>query len=199
MSKELPEDEIFKELESLHNDFFKWSMYCCHFQSEVAEEVLQNAYLKFLKSIDAFDRNRNLKVYFFTIIKNCSYDFFQKSNRVRDQERSFENEALFLKSASQELKVQQQKDQQKIQNVLKSLSKREAEIINLVIYQGMTVVEAAEIMGVTQGSASSYYKRGKAKFKEEIIRNHYQDKTSPPKFEDSLTLGLELIKVKYKK
>ena len=179
MKNKTNEAQILSELEQLHPEFYKWSLYCCNFKHDAAEEVLQNAYLKFLKNINSFDSTRNLKVYFFSIIKNCSFDFFEKNSRIDGHERNYENEALFLKTASQEAHVQKLKDQSKIQKILESLSKRESEIINLVIYQGMTVQEAAEVMGVTQGSASSYYKRAKVKFKEEIIRNHYQDKTPP--------------------
>lgn len=200
MSKtKILEDQIVEQLEELHPEFYRWALYCAKFNEVDAQEVLQNAYVKFLKSIDSFDSSRNLKVYFFSIIKNSTYDYYKKANRISGHEHNYENEALFYQSASQELNLQKLKDQARIKEVLTSLSKRESEVINLVIYQGLTVAEAAEVMGVTQGSASSYYKRGKEKFKHEIIRSHYADKTNPPDFEHSLTLGLELYKVRHKK
>ena len=86
-------------------------------------------------------------------------------------------------------RVREKRDRQKVQDSLESLSPRERQTIELVALQGLTLREAAEIMGVTLGSASSYLKRAKASMKKELEKPAVQ----PPDFQETWSLSLELL------
>ena len=51
-----------------HDDCYAWALMCCNWQEEMAEEVLQESYLKALKSYDKFKENSSFKTWLFSII-----------------------------------------------------------------------------------------------------------------------------------
>ena len=53
-----------------------------------------------------------------------------------------------------------------IKQALTRVSARQREVLHLTFYQGMTLEEAAQVMGITVGSARTHYERGKAKLRE---------------------------------
>ena len=135
----------------------------------------------------------------FTVIKNCSSTYFLKDNKKKSGERNIEFEAMLYQTSAQKIEFQDKADHERVKHFMQGLSKRESEIINLVIYQGFTLLEASKIMGVTQGSASGYYKKAKSKIKDEIVAAHKDKHGRAPKFEETITVGLENIKLKNRK
>lgn len=191
--------EILLRLKAMHSELFQWSLYCCSYQEQIAEDVLQISYEKLLKNKEKLKEINALKTYLFTIIKNSAIDYFRKQTRTEGRERSLEDESQLYRTATQEISAQKANDRQRIQEFLATLSNREAEILHLITYQDLTLKEAANVLDLTEGSVSTYYKRAKAKFKDEIISSHYRKKGIEPDFEKSMTLGFELFKVKVQK
>ena len=49
---------------------------------ETSEDLLHDAYLKFLKEIQNIDLNKSIGGYLMTISKNITFDYFKKNNRI---------------------------------------------------------------------------------------------------------------------
>ena len=105
--------------------------------------------------------------------------------KMREKVQKNEHEKTWAKVRE---KVQK-KEHQKLRELLQQLSPREREVLELVVYQGLTLREAAEIMGVTLGSASSYIKRAKAAVKSQVER----PPTQSPDFSATWTFSLEFV------
>ena len=45
---------------------------------------------------------------------------------------------------------------------LETLSARQRDVLHLVFYQELTIAAAAEVLGISVGSARAHYERGKA-------------------------------------
>ena len=55
-----------------------------------------------------------------------------------------------------------------IETALQRLTARQRESLHLVFYQGMTLEQATEVMGISIGSARTHYERGKAKLRQSL-------------------------------
>lgn len=60
----------------------------------------------------------------------------------------------------------QERRRARILDALNRLARRQREVLDLVFYQGMTIEEGAEVMGVSVGSARVHYDRGKRRLSE---------------------------------
>jgi len=58
--------------------------------SEVAEDITQEVFVKVWKNLKKFNKNKSFKTWIFTIAKNTSIDFFKKKKTIPFSE--FENE-----------------------------------------------------------------------------------------------------------
>ena len=56
------------------------------------------------------------------------------------------------------------------QSALRTLPKRQREALHLVFYEDLSLREAADVMGISIGSARQHYERGKKKLRESLAK-----------------------------
>lgn len=189
------EDSKFeKELESIHKQCFHWALSLCHYDEPLAEEVLQDAYLKAFKSKESFNGNASFKTWVFTIIKNASIDYFRKTNRRAELDEVAFQDVKQAKTATQEKRLRAKGDQAAVEHIVQNLSPREQEVVELIMYQDLSVTEAAEVMDVSRASVNSYLKRAKTNLKDLILKE--RQRPTGPSFEKSYTYNISDINKK---
>jgi len=136
-------------------------MSCCGRNRADAEDVLSLAYDKVLSEQARFLGESTFKTWLFGVIRRTAIDerrkriwrnvlllrFFEAPPPViaPDKTSEISERALALTLA------------------LTELSERQREVLHLVFYEGLTVRESADAMGVSVGTASLHYERGKAR------------------------------------
>ncbi|HUC44731.1 MAG TPA: RNA polymerase sigma factor [Candidatus Sulfotelmatobacter sp.] len=154
------------ELEELHPLAFGWALACCRRDRALAEEVLQNAYLRVLAGAARFDGRSSLKTWLFSVIRRTA---------ASERRREWMTGRFLARFAVQRAVPEPPPDPftpvaaseraQAVARALKHLSGRQREILHLVFYQGMTIEEAADVTGISVGSARVHYERGKARLR----------------------------------
>lgn len=157
------EAAIRDELEKLHTDSFGWALSCCSYRKLEAEDVLQTTYLKVLQGRASYKGEASFKTWLFSVIRNTAIDLQRR--KILYQLRLKKYKKDINENISYEIENQDTNSQIlfSFRQVLTSLPNRQREVLQLVFYNELTIQEAAEVMGVSLGSARTHYFRGKKK------------------------------------
>jgi RNA polymerase sigma-70 factor, ECF subfamily len=162
--------ELKAELERLHSASFGWALSCCRRDQTEAEEVLQTVYLKILEGKARFGGESSLKTWLFAVIRKTAATEYRRGllrsfRLTGDQEEILERAALH---EPQTAGYERSELQGHFQSAMKSLPKRQREALHLVFYEDLSLREAADVMGVSIGSARQHYERGKRRLRESL-------------------------------
>ncbi|MGI6781759.1 MAG: RNA polymerase sigma factor [Acholeplasmataceae bacterium] len=127
---------------------------------EVANDLVQDTYIKVYRKINTFDPNNNIKYWIITIAKNLTIDYLRKNNKIIkdyniDLIPSYDSSE---KSDFHDILL-------KYENIL---TKDEYSIITLHLYEGLKFREISTIYGKTISSVNNIYIRGINKIKKHL-------------------------------
>jgi RNA polymerase sigma-70 factor (ECF subfamily) len=153
-----------REIEALHAASFAWALACCRYRRQEAEDVLQETYLKVIDDRARFDGRSSLKTWLFSVIRRTAAD------RAR---RAWMRGLLLARWFTPEPPAAApgtEGDERAARAVeaLRTLPRRQREVLELVFYQDLTVEQAARTMGVAVGTARIHYHRGKKRLLEVV-------------------------------
>jgi RNA polymerase sigma factor (sigma-70 family) len=160
--------ELKEELEKLHSASFGWALSCCRRDHSEAEEVLQTVYLKILEGKAHYRGESSLKTWLFAVIRKTAIGEYRKK-LVRSLVflGSSEKHEDGISSADGPTRIFEKSELQKQFRVaLAKLPSRQREALHLVFYEDLSLSEAANVMGISVGSARQHYERGKKHLRE---------------------------------
>jgi RNA polymerase sigma factor (sigma-70 family) len=154
--------QLERELEALHMECWGWALACCRREPDLAEDVLQSAYLRVLSDRATFDGRSTLKTWVFGVIRLTAMEEERRRRswvkRNADLETTMQLEDPAARADSN---AESSEQSATLLAALSSVSPRQKEVLQLVFYHGLTIEEAAAVMNVSIGSARTHYDRGK--------------------------------------
>ena len=157
--------ELKAELEKLHDASFGWALSCCRHDRAEAEEVLQTVYLKILQGKARFRGESKLQTWLFAVIRKTAIT--ERRKQLLRSVTSIVKTSSDLESKPA-LEFERSEMQRRFQQALGRLPTRQRETLHLVFYQDLSLREAAEVMGISIGSARRHYERGKERLRQEL-------------------------------
>jgi len=165
--------DLEERLQALHSDSFSWALTCCSGHASDAEDVLQTVYLKILQGSARFGGRAAFKTWLFSVIRNQA---------AKEMRRQMVRRLFLLRpedapqpqptSPSPDASLQNAERESAFESAINALPRRQREVLHLVFYEALTIDAAAQVMGVSPGSARQHYERAKAKLRREFgIRN----------------------------
>jgi len=158
---------LLDDLQTQHARNFGWSLACCGWQRDLAEDVLQEAYLRVLEGRAVFAGQSSATTWFFAVIKRVASEARRAGQRrailnlraVR-MTGSVEDAA---DAAARDAADNALRDETAValRAALLQLSLRQREVLHLVFYSELTLEEAAATLRISLGSARTHYHRGK--------------------------------------
>jgi RNA polymerase sigma factor (sigma-70 family) len=130
---------------------------------EIAEEVLQNVFLKAWKNIDSYDSNKGkLYTWLINIARNAAIDATRQKGYNR-QNQDIEN---VVNSIDTHQSVSLNPETLDLKELTKHLSSDYKNLIDLIYFQGYTQAEAAEYLGIPLGTVKTRLRTAINKLKE---------------------------------
>lgn len=161
----LPPTELRAELERCHDESFGWALLCCRFDEFEAKETLQVSYVKVLEGRARFRGESAFRTWLFAVIRRTAGERRRRSLSRRLALARF-SEQPPPAGPDPALEAEAQERSRRLREALSALARRQREVLHLVFYAGLTVEQAASVMGVSLGSARTHYARGKARLRQ---------------------------------
>ncbi|WP_237390293.1 RNA polymerase sigma factor [Fulvivirga sediminis] len=147
----------------MHKEAFLWARQCCFYDSDTANEVLQQVYLKVLEGRAKYRGNSTVKTWLFSVVKYTAIDLLKKESKFS---------SLDMADISRLPNDTSETETENYEALLKLLPERQQEVLLLVFYHNLTLEEVAEVLNVSLGTVRTHYDRGKKKLKE-LIQDKY--------------------------
>ena len=156
--------ELEEQLARLHAESFGWALSCCDGDRAHAEDVLQSAYVRVIAGEAVFGGRSAFRTWLFGVIRRVAWEHNRRSKteRMRTLGLDHPDASSVADGGTSPGYVDSSR---RLSSALSRLPERQREVLHLVFYQDMSIAEAAEIMGITVGSARTHYERGKARMK----------------------------------
>ena len=168
--------QAFAILVRRHTDRFFAGAYRMCGNTQEAEDMVQDAFLKIWQNPDIWKEDRGAKftTWFYRILVNANID------RLRKSQKMVSDDAIlpFIADgrASPETQTAEGEEQRKIEGALSALPERQKTALTLCFYEGLSNAEAAETMGVKLKALESLLMRAKAGMREYFNQNNHPQK-----------------------
>src|SRR6266516_3416697 len=147
--------QLERELDQLHPAAFGWALACCAGDRAAAEDALQASYLKIL------DGRASFRTWLFSVVR-----YTAAGQRRRAVLRRWLPLAFVAATPDGRpdavTELVRADGTRRLTAALATLPRRQREVLHLVFYQDLTIAEAAEVVGISLGTARTHYERGKA-------------------------------------
>ena len=154
--------DLRSDLERLHAESWGWALACCGRDRELAQDVLQTAYLAVLSGTARFDGGSNVKTWVFGVIRMTARAETRRGWLWRLRHRAAESALQVPDQTGQgDVDPDARERSAALVRALATLSPRQREVLQLAFYHDLTIEEAARVMNVSVGSARTHYDRGK--------------------------------------
>ena len=162
--------ELKAELERLHGASFGWALSCCRRDRAEAEEVLQTVYLKILEGKARFRGEASFKTWLFAVIRKTAASEHRKAlvRKLIGAARTEQWAEGLSGTDKPDTVFERSEEQTRFQSALRILPARQREALHLVFYEDLSLREAADVMGISIGSARQHYERGKKRLRESL-------------------------------
>jgi RNA polymerase sigma-70 factor (ECF subfamily) len=145
-----------------HRAAFGWALACCAWDRNIAEDVLQTAYLKVIDGRARFAGQGEFRAFLFGVIRRTASEEGRRHALVR---WALPLSALIGQPSEPSVphaSAGRADESAALIAALGALATRQREVLVLVFYHDLTIAAAAEVLGVSIGSARTHYERGKA-------------------------------------
>ncbi len=141
--------------------------------SQDAQDLVQETYMKAYRSFHQFQKNTNVKAWLYTILTNTFINAYRKKQKTPQSIDSEEinewqitnssNQSFGLRSA--ETEVLESVTDDKIKAALSSLSKEYQLVVYFADIEGYSYKEISEILGIPTGTVMSRLHRARIKLR----------------------------------
>ena len=162
-------DSVFKRLYSdYQQDVFQFLIYLVK-NRDTAEDLMQEVFIRVMKSFDHFQGNSSEKTWLFSIAKNVAIDYFRKQSTIRKRvmEKFDWSKSDVVSEGALPQEIAEQNDEIKaLYSCMDQCTTDQKLVIVMRYIQDLSIVETAEVLGWTEGKVKTTQHRAIKKLRE---------------------------------
>lgn len=163
---EMSRPDLEKELERLHPAAFGWAVRCCGGDRVAAEDALQATYLKILDGSARYAGRSAIQTWVFGVVRRTAAEQRRRGGVARWLSLDWLDAGPLAKAWDNPSEgLIRSESTRRLEQALTRLPERQRDVLHLVFYQDMSIAAAAEVLGVSLGTARTHYERGKARLR----------------------------------
>ncbi|MCM3597000.1 RNA polymerase sigma factor SigX [Metabacillus idriensis] len=171
-------EESFQRIyEKYHGDIFQFLFYMVK-NREQAEDLVQEVYIRILKSYDSFEGRSSEKTWIFSIARHVAIDFFRKQKTLKQRIlETFDWDRQQIKDLQpmpEEIAAQNE-ELQGIYRSLNSCTVDQRSVIILRYLQGLSIAETAAALGFTESKVKTTQHRALKALKQHLIDHNVRE------------------------
>jgi RNA polymerase sigma-70 factor (ECF subfamily) len=166
---------VLEDLKAQHGENYGWALACCSWQREMAEDLLQESYLRVLDGRARYGGKSALKTWFFAVIRTVAKETLRKQYRRKILNLRVVSPGLIAEETDGHTQpdapdqlAQQNQSCNQLRQALMQLPVRQREVLHLVFYAEYTLEETANTLSISLGSVRTHYHRGKQRLAEQL-------------------------------
>jgi RNA polymerase sigma-70 factor (ECF subfamily) len=148
-------------LEAIHGQVFGWALSRCNFEQQLAEDLVQQAYVELLTGKARFTGGSSLRAFVFSVVQNLARSRFRR----RAMHLRLVHRAAPVDDVSH---LEEPGEHSALWRAVQELPARQRDIVELVFCRDLTVEEASQIMGVSTGTGRVHYDRAKKALRKKL-------------------------------
>lgn len=152
-------ERLLYEAMEQHGDYLKRLVYTYVKELQKTEDIVQDVFIKFYKSIDSFEGRSSIKTYLYRIAVNECQNYL-KSWHYRKLEVT-EKVRTWLKRESLEVDYLQKEQNQSIGELVGSLPIKYREVLWLHYYVELSITEMADVLKCSPNTIKTRLVRGR--------------------------------------
>ncbi len=122
----------------------------------LAQDVSQEAFVRLWTRAHTFDAQRGTPLgWLLSVTRNLALDELRRQRRALERAARMASDAAVLGEGQMDLLLHQQWESQRVNNAVKQLSSVQRETVEMVYFQGLTLLEVAERLHVALGTVKS--------------------------------------------
>jgi RNA polymerase sigma-70 factor, ECF subfamily len=163
LSENSPEYDIESLIRLYGNDVLR-TAYMYVKDVNTAEDVFQDVFIKVSHKLSTFEGNSSIKTWIIRITINTCKDFIKSAWNKRVVPMMEYQEDMIVSESDYD-EVEKKDTREMIRKTVLSLPSKYKDIVICVYYQDMTVLEAAKVLNIAEGTAKSRLSRARQKLK----------------------------------
>jgi len=162
--------KLCKRLHSNRDQLFRMAYAWSH-RADVADEIVQEAMIKALNSVDKVKNVDALDSWMFRILSNCFIDYYRKQRNETELD-----EVLLVEANTPDIVHSQNEMLASVRSAIASLPFNHRQVITLVDIEEFSYAEVANILDIPQGTVMSRLNRARQSLKKTLN----ESKTNSP-------------------
>ncbi|WP_342574346.1 sigma-70 family RNA polymerase sigma factor [Solibacillus sp. FSL K6-1781] len=165
----LSDEQAFQESMQIHSDYLLRIAYLYVKDWQVAEDIVQDAFLSYYVKFEQFEERASLKTYLIRIVINKCKDYL-KSWAYRKQQLT----NRFFQTKTDPQKALQQAERLDIAEAILKLPISLREVIIHYYYDELSVLEVAALLGISDNTVKTRMRRARQLLKESLAEDEWE-------------------------